>query len=284
MIKPNKSFTMSLTQIKVDRTLVRTGTYPDGDCFIHALLRAIDSSYRKQTSHFAHLRMVEKFRRDLFEWITPEIYQGLGKEHVRMGFLREFNPLLKEESEKDIQTELHQLIYKVIPYSVLDFEILPKSINERESFYVAFYKEVDQYVRKRLYGMNIEKVDNIIRNAMEYYMEMFKIAHDRAFNSFKEKLVTMGTFVDSLQMECLSQYTGYNFLFITDQTDQTDESYKGIDHMISWDSSRKTLIFLWVQKNHFEIIGELENKNVINRIFDSEDPLVETLKNESRKE
>ncbi|NBP59371.1 hypothetical protein EBU71_23010 [bacterium] len=84
----------------------------------------------------------------------------------------------------------------------------------------------------------------------------------------------MGEFVDSTQMECLSQYTGYNFIFIEYEK---DKAYTGHTHMVSFDKNLKCLIFLWVDQNHFEIIGELEAKNMINRIFNADDALIELL-------
>jgi hypothetical protein len=47
--------------------------------------------------------------------------------------------------------------------------------------------------------------------------------------------------------------------------------------MVNFDENRKCLVFLWVDENHFEIVGEVEHKNIINRIFDSDDKLIQTL-------
>lgn len=281
MIKANKSFTISLPNFELDRTLVRTGTYPDGNCFIHALLRAIDGNYRKQSSHLNHLRIVEQFRKDLVEWLTPEIYQTLGNgEHVRLGFLTEFNSLLKDESEKEVQTEMHRILYKLLPYSIMDLEVIPLALeNKEEGFYKTFCKEIRKRLQQKLSVLkNESKTQEIIRYGIEYFMGLFQSAHERSIQHFKEQLGMMGNFTDSIQMECISKYIGYNFLFIDERT---EDSYKGISHIVSWDNQRKTLIFLWVSENHFEIIGELEGKNVINRIFESEDSLIERIKNMS---
>jgi hypothetical protein len=278
MIKSNKSFTLSLPNFKLDRTLIRTGTYPDGNCFIHALLRAIDKDYRKQTSHLNHLRIVEQFRKDLVEWITPEIYQSLGNgEHVRMSFLTEFNHILKEEVDKDVQTEMHKILFQLVPYKLIDSELVPNAVNNKEQgFYIAFCKIVRERIQQRLSNLkDRKKVEEIVRYAFEYFMGLFQTAHEQSLEHFKEQLGMMGNYVDSIQMECISKYIGYNFLFIDERTEDT---YKGISHIVSWDPDRKTLIFLWVDENHFEIIGDLEGKNVINRIFESNDPLIEQIR------
>jgi hypothetical protein len=175
---------------------------------------------------------------------------------------------------------MHRIIYKLVPYSVLDSEILPTALkNKEDGFYKTFCKEIRNRLRQKLSLLKDDnKMQEIIRYALEYFMGVFQTAHERSIQHFKEQLCTMGTHTDSIQLECISKYTGYNFLFIDERT---EDSYKGISHIVSWEDKRKTLIFLWVAENHFEVIGELEGKNVINRIFDSEDPLIERIQNRS---
>jgi hypothetical protein len=88
----------------------------------------------------------------------------------------------------------------------------------------------------------------------------------------------MGEWVDALQMECIARYTGYNFVFIREQEGDT---YPGLSHVVSFDPSRQCLLFLWIGENHFEIIGDLEKKNIINRVFSSDDPLIQGLTREN---
>lgn len=276
MIKPNKTFTLNTSFLSepIDRTLVRTGTYGDGNCFFHALLRAIDIQYRKQTTHYAHLRIVEKFRKDLVEWITPDVFKKLGDgEQVRLYFLTEFNLLLEQATPSS--DPIMGIITTVLPYTVIDKEILPLILNKHsENFYKLFCWETEKYLRNKLSTVDPRKLQLICNTMRTHFIDLFKQAHENAINKFKEKMLRMNEYVDSFQMECISLYTGYNFVFIDDST---DTGYSGISHIVTFDENRKCLIFLWIDENHFEIVGELEHKNIINRIFPSDDPLIKTL-------
>jgi hypothetical protein len=281
-MKPNKSFALAPTflvdpeNVLDNRSLVRTGTYSDGNCFFHALLRAIDIQYRKQTTHYAHLRIVEQFRKNLVEWITPEVFQSLGNgEQVRLYFMTEFNLLLEESSKNEENDALLDIIHKLLPYSVIEREILPLVLNKHsDSFYKLFCWQTEKYIRAQLTKTDSQKVQLLCSHMRNHFIRLFKSAHQNAIEKFKTKMQTMGEYVDSFQMECISKYTGYNFVFI-DET--RGNGYSGISHMVNFDENRKCLVFLWVDENHFEIVGEVEHKNIINRIFDSDDKLIQTL-------
>jgi hypothetical protein len=279
MIKANKTFTINfptITKALPQRTFVRTGTYGDGNCFIHALLRAIDTGYRRQSSYSLHLKLVERFRRDITEWITPEIVKGLGNgEPLRLGFLTEFNHLLEQNytTLSDHPSPVIRVLYQLVPKQEMDEHIIPHVLKQ-ENFYIAFCEQVEKNIRPKLKNVQPEKVENLCKQIHEHFIHLFQEAYKQAIDKFKNKFSRMGEYVDSTQMDCISQYTGYNFIFIQYEK---DTAYPGQTHMVTFDKNLKCLIFLWIDENHFEIIGELEDRNMINRIFDANDPLIELL-------
>lgn len=277
MIKANKTFTLDvplITKNLPERRLVRTGSYADGNCFIHALLRAIDIGYRRQTSYSLHLKLVERFRKDIAEWITMELFQQLGNGvQIRIAFLTEFNVLIEKMFEEKDQhpSPVIRVLYQVLPKDEVENNIIPRASDDK-NFYVSFCNQLEERLRVILSKVEPSKVDLICTQMHEHCIHLFQEAHKKSLENFKAKFLKMGEYVDSLQMECLSKYTGYNFIFI-----QNNEVYTGNSNMVSFDKSRKTLIFLWINENHFEIIGELEEHNMINRIFESDDELVRWL-------
>jgi hypothetical protein len=280
MIKANKTLTIDIPSVSrnlPERSLVRTGTYGDGNCFFHALLRAIDTSYRRQSSYHLHLKLVERFRSDIVEWLTPELFQELGKgEPMRLGFLTELNNLIDETIE-DIDehpSPTIRILYKIVTKQEIDDSILPQSLKD-ENFYVSFCKQVEKIIREKLRTVPKNKVDSLCSQAHDHFVHLFKQAHHQSIESFKSKLLKMGEYADSTQMECISRYTGYNFIFIHHEKD--NEMYNGNFEIVSFDTNLKCLIFLWINENHFEIVGELEDQNMINRIFDAKDPLIQSL-------
>lgn len=272
MLKANISRTFNISRLNLsDRILVKTGSYADGNCFFHALLRAIDINYRRQTTYYAHLRIVEKFRNSIVEWLTFDIYKSLGNgEQMKLNFTNELRRLLEEEYQKNNLDQERQIIFELIPFKLLDDRIIPESLSS-QNFYLAMCSEIEMIIRKKLESHSIEKINYVCEISYKYFIDIFQQVHHNSFQNFKNNLQKMGEFVDSLQMECISRYTGYNFLFVYDDS---MEIYKGSSHIVSFETNRQTLIFLWVNENHFEIIGEKEEEYIINRIFNSQDELI----------
>jgi hypothetical protein len=258
------------------RTLVRTGVYADGNCFVHALLTAIDPKYRKQSTHYAHLKVVREFRKDLAEWVTAERFQQLGQgEQLRIHFLDAFNRVLDEAYAAPNPSAYEEILRSLVSREEIDQYLLPEGVNAKvDNFYVTFCRAVDQRLRKALRQCSSEKVQAMCTWAQRYFVDLFEKAHTHGLEQFRERLTRMGEWVDALQMECIARYTGYNFVFIREQE---GDVYPGLSHVVSFDPTRQCLVFLWVGENHFEIIGDLEKKNIINRVFSSDDPLIRGL-------
>jgi hypothetical protein len=269
MIKPNKSFTVSLP-IQTERSFVRTGTYSDENSFIHAFLRATSSQYRKQASHSAHVRLVEQFKKTWIEWVTFDVYQSLREgKHVRLNFLTALKQVIREEMEKEIQTELEQILFKIVPYSTVETEIIPNAEQE-EHFYLGFCKHVERRIRNRLGQISEKKLKEIIQKGWDTFMECFKVAHDQAFETFKNQLDKVST---PLQVECLMRYANYNMICLEDEQYNLMKEYS----IKNLDEPKGGLIFIQCSEQHFEILGELEPTNMINRVFQTTDKLFEQL-------
>jgi hypothetical protein len=270
MIKPNKSFTVSLP-IETERSFVRTGTYSDENSFVHAFLRATSSQYRKQASHSAHVRLVEQFKKDFLEWVTFDVYQSLGEgKHIRPNFLNALKQVIQEEMEKEIQTELEQILFKIVPYSIIETEIIPGAEQE-EHFYLGFCKYVERRIRNRLGQISEKKLKEIIQKGWDTFMECFRVAHEKAFEEFKMQLSKGIT--KPLQVECMIRYANYNMICLEDEQYNCMKEYS-----VNLDEPKGGLIFIQSTEQHFEILGELESTNMINRVFQVTDKLFEQLK------
>jgi hypothetical protein len=175
-----------------------------------------------------------------------------------------------------------ELLRSVLPRKVVDSEILPKALqNPTDGFYVSFCSVADSHVRKQLESTaSAKQLQRFCQWMQTYFVDCFERAHQHSLHEFKARLARSGEFTDSLQMECIARYTGYNFIFIRD-TDQ--QAYPGLEHLVTFDPERQCLVFLWVNDNHFEILGELEGRDIINRIFNADDDLVEELRSLPKK-
>lgn len=277
ILQPNKTntFIISDTLIIDDeltkRCFVRTGVYSDGNCFTHCVLRAIDTNYRKQNNYTDHIKIVENFKQNLMEWLTFEKYKTLGNGEVyKFKFIEKLGELLKQSNDSFI-------ILKILTPSVLEDNILSKLANCEISkeFYTKFCNLCEKFLCEKLNGLvDNSKIIALQKQIWEYFVPLFRRTHEEAYENFKKELGTMDVFSESSHMECISDFIGYNLLFITQNTKGEPVIYKGNEHMSNFDEERKTLIFLWISENHFEIIGELDRQQYINRIFNSNDQFV----------
>lgn len=273
MIRPNKKYAFDLPSLNHEkRSLVRTGTYPDGNCFIHALLRAIDNAYRKQDSQAMHVHLVGEFRKKIYDWITPEVFYSLGNGvQLKLYFSSELNHLLDQQYAKTHEVEsIYHIVQHLVPRTYIDQVIIP-NIQHEENFYSAFLKKAELHIRTQLRGYDEEKTRAVCNLMSKYFIDLFQEAHQLAYQNFRNKMRTMNEYVDSFQMECISKFVNYNFLFVDNNT---SDVYQGLSHVVSFDHSRDCVLFLWVNENHFEVLGVLEHGNIINRVFKSNDPLI----------
>ena len=281
-LKPNKTLTFRFpSQYKLpeqSRIFVRTTSYSDGNCFFHSLLRAIDSKYRKHTDYQEALNLVQKFRDDIAEWVTFDRLRQLGSgEQYRILFLNELNQIFNQNYFSEQVEKVYQdIIHRILTPDIIEKEILPQSLNSQgsENFYVCFCKIASEYVKNKLKNIDNRRLNLICSKVSDYFIEIFQQAHHNTLVNFKNKLKTNGEFTDALQMECIAQYTGYNFIFINEEN-ENHEMYSGQTHVVSFDETKKVLLFLWLNENHFEIIGELEPNKFVSRIFDPQDQLIQ---------
>lgn len=281
-IRPNKSYTFHLNNFKnTRRTFVRTGVYSDGNCFYHSLLRAVNSEYRKKITYEEHLELVSKFKRDLCDWITIDIYKSLGNgEHYRLGFMNELSVLIHNQDQwiDYDKTITDQIIDKILTSDVIDNKILPMITTMDETnktIYERFFVESRKYIVYFLSDkVNNMKIKQIVDRLVPHFVPMFKKAHDKTLGNFKRRIEKDGEFVDSILMECISKFCNHNFLFLTEDMSM----YNNCSNVCSFESEKNCIIFLWIDENHFEILGELRENNFVYRVFQSDDELIRHIK------
>lgn len=277
-LQPNKTNTFTLENTPNDRCFVRTGVYADGNCFIHCVLRAINTSYRKYKTYSEHIKLVEHFRRNLTEWLTFEKYQKIGDgELFKFKFVEELRKILKKlPTDPTIEQSYMDIILKLFTWDVTEKEILDRiqvSVIGKD-YYFTFCKLSEQYVEKKLasyFSIHPEKLHSLQKYIWKYFINLFKTVHNTSFEKFKNELGSVGIFTESSHIECISQFTGYNFIFLTFDEEGQIIPYKGNKHLNEYSTEKKTLVFLWIGQNHFEIIGELDKSQYINRVFEGTD-------------
>lgn len=274
-LPPNKTYTFHFRNIQGGRNFVRTGTYSDGNCFIHAVLRCISQDYKKNKDSRIHSELVRKFRKNLSNWITPEIFKNIGQgEYSRITFNAKFLQLIQNLPEHNPENKAFTVIAHLLTPAVIEHQIFTKALSttDRQNFYILFLELASSTVKQKLTGVLDEKqLSWVLGQIPSYFIPIFQAAFEQSFEEYKSRIQKDGEHVDSTQMECISQYTGYNFIFFDGNT---LSGYAGGNDVVKFDASKQTLIFIWVEENHFEVFGELMEGSVVNRIFSSKDPII----------
>lgn len=276
-LPPNKTYTFHFRNIPGGRNFVRTGTYSDGNCFIHAVLRCISQEYKKIKDSKIHSELVRRFRKNLGDWITSEIFCSLGQgEYSRIMFNAKFLEIIPSINhfEKNQENKAYSVIAHLLTPVVIEHQIFAKALieSEEKNFYIKFLQLASNMVRQKLTGvLNVTQLNHVISQIPSYFMPIFQEAFDKSLDEYKRRIQTDGDHIDSTQMECISMYTGYNFIFLDGNT---LSGYAGGNDVVKFDPNKNTLIFIWVEDNHFEVFGELMEGSVVNRIFSSKDPII----------
>jgi len=271
-LPPNKTFTFHFKNKVGGRQFVRTGTYSDGNCFIHSILRCISQEYRRNKDSKIHLELVKSFRKSLSNWINMDIFKTLGNgEFSKILFTSKLLQIIRD-NDIDPENKVHVIINYILTPNIIEHKILPEAMSGNESFYMQFFTASGNYLMNKLDKiLDADKLKHVLKELPAYFLPIFKTAFDTSLSEFKEKLMKDGEFVDSTQMECISLFIGMNLVFF-DGTSM--EGYAGGNDVVKFDESKKTLIFLWIEENHFEVFGELLDSSTINRIFSPKDPII----------
>lgn len=285
-LQPNKTNTFTLPEVPSERCFVRTGVYADGNCFIHCVLRAVNSSYRKYKTYTEHIKLVEQFRKTLTDWLTTEQYYNIGNgELFKFRFTEELRrTITKIPTDPTIEHSYMDIIHKLFTPEVLEKDIVDKiQISEiGKDYYFSFCKLSEQYVEKKLrvyFDKHPEKLHTLQKYIWRYFINLFQNIHNISLEKFRNELGSIGVFTESSHIECISRFTGYNFIFLTFDGEGRIIPYEGNRHLNDYLVSQKTLVFLWIGQNHFEIIGELDKNQYINRIFEGNDEFLQKFTN-----
>ena len=276
--------------------LVRTGTIPDGACFFHALLHACSDEY-VMLDEDDRSEYVKSLRRELADQLTYDTWKDLGDGVVSdVMFQRRVNDILnnlyafvngdvkvhddtrrviQETFKADADAQCYQVLTELIPVKK-GFEdvILP----------AAFKDTVDgQDAGDRIYAEAVAYLDanpyfRVISGKSADYMRarlrrMVRAVADHAglaaYAQYKSKLAEVDRPIDTYTLSFLSNHFKRDVYFIDADTRLPYNSRFAVDT-----HKRTSVIVLWVDKNHYEIVGRLCNGNRVQREFNAKDELV----------
>jgi len=286
-VNKNTIFSSSVT----DETLVRTGTISDGSCAYHSILHAFSKDYMKMNVEHRQ-KFVKKIRSNISKQVTKEKWLAIDNgllsnllfQQKFIFVLNKFKHVLNTNHsdrfmELDIKEDkkVYEILFEILPFNE-EFEqnIIPQSIVENS------IKETCENIIKIAVEKlkNDENVNQVTDTKKQYLVDKLKFilnyilknTEKIAFEEYVSIIKNPKSFTDVYSINLISDWFNRNVLFINGDTRLP---YK---HASNYDPKRKTVILLWLNESHYEVVGKLLERNRVQREFSEEDDIIQKIK------
>lgn len=298
-INPNGE--TSVLPVKFTHNLVRTGVIGDGNCMFHAILSSYSNKYIK-LPHDEKIDYVTRMRKMLPDVITKDVWLKIGcGETSRMEYSIKLFELLKKvydvvlnDSEittdgcdKDTYHSLfdfidkNKLVCKFIctkmRFDEIEKDILDIYKQDKDVYFDAinFVKLVKKFFKHK-YAKNLSESDelrfNIILNkVIDLFDIITKTAIELAYMHCKNNLGDSNVWIGTEYLSIISDLFSVNIYFIDAKT--MLPYVFGDDQMFTY---HKSIVLLWIDDSHFEIVGMIED-NTVRRTFNSEEDVIKMI-------
>lgn len=298
-IKPDKTVVLK-SRMNVENILTRTGALGDGSCFFHSLLYCISTEYRKHNLS-EKILVVKRIRENLSQTITCECWENLNnglisivmfQEQVNIS-LTDFYSFIQNTKIKDPKTlssiikqtnldknnlHIYQLIADLLPITIFEKNILPESYKIKgniDRISKEILKNTIQYFYKK---DEIRKIQVSKARYLETYLKkiieiVLKTSKQKSYEKYVSSVKNPKVNIDTFLIDFISDKFNRNIYFIDGETRLP---YKNFSNHL--DQKRKSLVFVWVNRNHFESIGILNENKTITREFLHDHPLISKIR------
>ena len=290
--------------IEGDDVLVRTGTIDEGSCFFHAILHSYSKNYSMMDKK-DRMKLVLKLRAGLSGKMDKESWENMEEGNIARipfeeniieilisfyNFLENQNSNIRGRATRRVvkqligstkeKLEIYEIISEILPLEeAFQKVILPKAYKNATSlseYNIVIDKQVQSYISKKgiLNGSSKEQTKCILSSISELIELICMEAYNLAFKTYKKGLENIGTYVDSYSINYIADRFNRDIYFLNGNNRVPYNNCDTVDTL----KGRKSIIVIWINKNHYEIVGRLLPGNRIQREFDAADPLIKKLK------
>lgn len=269
--------------------MVRTGTIADGSCFFHSVLHACSHKYvqsniqeRQEQVNVIRASIASNVNR--LEWITEENISlvVMFQEAFHNNLENTYNHFTKVKLDSYIENLLKEfspyytILVELIPFSVFKNKLLPsayehvKNIVECKEGVIAVY---DDYIAdiKEIKKLERHKRIKALSAFTTFIITLLNDTEDKTFQHYIKSL-KLPVDIDTYTIQAISDKLDLDIYFLDGNTraPYRNASYDNI-------KKRKSIIILWVDGNHYEIVGELMPDNHVKRIFEFKDEIIQKI-------
>lgn len=275
IIEVNKSVIMA-SPLQGDYTLCRTGTIGEGSCFLHSILHSYSSKY-VSLSVIRRMKYISKLRRSL-SFLTIDKWETLGNGLVsKISFQETLISLLNKFYCSVGKNKVFDNIINIINIEIFEQKILPLIYSKYEKDSIDLQKQKILkysilYFEKQLQYKKIND-ENMVVMFKKILKNILYLAKKNAYDTYIKNLYSSSTHIDQYFIEIISDYFNRDIYFIDGKTRMLYQNASK-DNI----KNRKSIILIWVDNCHYEIMGRLLSNNKIEREFENDDPLIYKLK------
>lgn len=289
-----------------DDTLVRTGTIGDGSCFFHSVMYGCSKDYASQDRK-GRTQFVKRLRASMAGNITKESWEGIGggliakipyqeKVYDILSKFYEFigddhlgdargrstrrviKKLMKNDPEK---IELYGIVTALISLDEGFNQIILKNAYESTSELKiddskkAVIQETKNYLMNKdeIKVIEPEKAEYVIGVIVKLVNTILDEAENSTFEAYVKNLKSVETSIDSYSIGIISDRIDRDIYVIDGRTRLPYMNASTKDNILG----RKSIIVVWVEKNHYEVVGRLLPGNRIQREFTKDDPIIKKI-------
>ena len=295
-INPNGE--TSILPVNFADNLVRTGVIGDGNCMFHAILSSYSNKYIK-LSDDEKINYVQRMRSMLPDVITKDIWLKIGYgETSRLEYslilssvlqmiygyvLNNSNELLENPGFNqlaeyiDKNKSICEFICNRLPLQELNSEIMDKYKIDKDVYFDStnFVKLVKKYFKNK-FGKNLNENDEqrfniILDKVIDFFDKITKVCIESAYQHCRQQLGDNNIWIGTEYLSFISEIFSVNIYFIDANT--LLPYVFGCEQFFQY---KKSIILLWIDDSHFEIVGMIED-NTVRRTFNSEEPIIKMI-------
>ena len=292
--------------IEGDDVLVRTGTIRDGSCCYHAVLHAYSRDYvrmdKKERARFVRkLRasLASKMDRSRWEKISGGLVAKISYQENVSRLLTDFYDRVTEEDDSELRTassssrrifkkllrsdddvSAYRLVAEMVPLRDLQRDVFPAVYDQYaeepiSSGSVALLEAAEAHYRTVFKSLDVSDTDRIeycVKKLGRLVEMVTDAAEKAAFEEYVDGLKDTVATVDRYTIDLISDRFNRDVYFLDSRTRLP---YKE-DGSVNF-KKRKSIVLMWMGGAHYEVVGRLLSKKVVQREFEHNDPLIERL-------
>lgn len=290
----NETVTFS-TPLLSNEKLVRTGTSVNGSCFFYAILMASDKRFR-QLDEGGREEYLAITRKKIASSLQIEDWEKMGKGTV--SFLRTFPELRRsirnfyiiiEDPNVNKEDPLYDALELGSSKVVEKYSLITEIIERNELLKTIEGSSSLKHIEDKLeakFKSKLRELTDIDEELGEYIQKKYntliraliKFSKERSFSLYKEKLANPKEWIDEYSIEYISSYFDRDLFFISAKNRLP--YYRG-SFVTDKGGNRRCIVILWIDENHYEVIGRLNVINGVNSIereFSHNDPIIRAIK------